>query len=583
MRGQTIQKNEERAYMRARQESCTQETAAAIANFSVRSGRRIEKGEHHPKQGQPRTWRTREDPLIEVWEQDLQPMLEREPRLEPTTLYDYLQQRYPGKYQGVLRTLQRRVQKWKAMHGVSPEVMFELEHLAGGMGISDFTELKKVSITIAGKPFEHLLYHYRLAYSGWEYVEVIQGGESFIGLSQGLQNALNACGGVPKIHRTDSLSAAYRNQAGKHKKPLTAFYQQLCGHYQMQPTRNNTGIAHENGSIESPHGHFKHRLTQALYLRGSFEFESVSAYQGFIEQVVNRLNAPRTEKFTEEKNYLHPLPAYRFADYEELTVRVSCHSSIQVRCILYSVPSRLVGQQLRVHLYHDRLMGYLGQQQVFELPRVRVAAGSPKRRARCINYCHIIEGLRRKPRAFIYCTWQQDILPNDQWRDLWQQLGEEFDPDCAAKLIGEALYIAATQDNESAVETYLSTQIQQRTLTLLGLQRHFQLLRHDPVLSAVDVQQHALALYDQLLDPPPEQTLPRESLRHPQSPAAPVAPVSHAPSLAIPRTACRLRTLVLRAVLACFVRTRSPSSLSVASPARTHRSPTPSRKNFYDL
>jgi hypothetical protein len=44
--------------------------------------------------------------------------------------------------------------------------MFELRHEPGVMGISDFTELKGMTITIAGKAFEHLLYHYRLAYSG---------------------------------------------------------------------------------------------------------------------------------------------------------------------------------------------------------------------------------------------------------------------------------------------------------------------------------------------------------------------------------------------------------------------------------
>ena len=48
-----------------------------------------------------------------------------------------------------------------------------------------FTEVKQVSITIGGQPFEHLLYHYRLAYSGWQYVQVIQGGESFVALSEG--------------------------------------------------------------------------------------------------------------------------------------------------------------------------------------------------------------------------------------------------------------------------------------------------------------------------------------------------------------------------------------------------------------
>lgn len=135
-----------------------------------------------------------------------------------------------------------------------------------------------------GLPFEHLLYHYRLAYSGWQYAQIIQGGESFIALAEGLQNALTTCGGVPKQHRTDSLSAAYRNLGGN--KSLTHLYaeglrqdpllfkkqrcpqDELCDHYRMQPTRNNIGIAHENGAIESPHGHLKNRIKQAIYLRG---------------------------------------------------------------------------------------------------------------------------------------------------------------------------------------------------------------------------------------------------------------------------------------------------------------------------
>jgi hypothetical protein len=176
-------------------------------------------------------------------------MLKREPRLEPTTLYEYLINQYPGQYEQTLRTLQRRVETWKTLYGDPKAVMFQLRHDPGEMGLSDFTKLKGVEITVNGKPFEHILYHYRLAYSGWQYVQIIQGGESFIGLSEGLQNALNACGGAPKLHRTDSLSAAYRNMAGKRYKPLTRFYDELCEHYRMRPTRNNTGLAHENGSI----------------------------------------------------------------------------------------------------------------------------------------------------------------------------------------------------------------------------------------------------------------------------------------------------------------------------------------------
>lgn len=116
--------------------------------------------------------------------------------------------------------MQRRVERWKAEKGIAKEVMFPIRHEPGEMGLSDFTHLKNVEVIVAGKPFHHLLYHYRLAYSGWQSVQIIQGGESFVGLSSGLQNALSACGGVPQIHRTDSLSAAYRNLEVRKRKIL---------------------------------------------------------------------------------------------------------------------------------------------------------------------------------------------------------------------------------------------------------------------------------------------------------------------------------------------------------------------------
>jgi hypothetical protein len=224
--------------------------------------------------------------------------------------------------------------------------MFELRHEPGVMGLSDFTQLKGMEITIAGKPFEHLLYHYRLAYSGWQYAQIIQGGESFIALAEGLQNALTACGGVPKQHRTDSLSAAYRNLGGN--KSLTRLYDELCDHYRMQPTRNNTSVAHENGAIESPHGHLKNRIKQAVYLRGSNDFSSLEEYRLLIEAAVAKLNQQCQQKYEQEKLHLQSLPKYRIPDYEILSACVSSRSTIEVRCILYTVPSRLIGRQARI-------------------------------------------------------------------------------------------------------------------------------------------------------------------------------------------------------------------------------------------
>lgn len=556
--------------MKARKQGLTQPEAATIAEISPRSGQRIEAGEHQPNRGRVRDWRTCADPLAGVWENELEPLLRREPRLKPMTLFEYLQVQYPGKYGQVLRTLQRRVQTWKALHGEPVEVMFELRHEPGGMGLSDFTELKGIEITINGTPFEHLLYHYRLAYSGWQYAQIIQGGESFIALSEGLQNALHACGGVPQQHRTDSLSAAYRNMGGGRYKPLTRLYDELCDHYRMQPTRNNTGIAHENGAIEASHRHLKNRIEQALYLRGSFDFSSVGHYQTFIDEAVSRLNIQCQAKFETEQAHLQPLPKYRVADYEVLTARVSCRSTIDVRCVLYTVPARLIGYQLELHLYHDRIVGYLGQQPVVQLPRVRVS-DKAKRRTRCINYRHVVAGLHRKPRAFLYCTWQQELLPNEHWREIWQRLKSQFDLDSAAVLMVEALYIAATENKETTVAQYLDSQLQANTLTLEHLKRQFQPLKAVE-LPTLQVEQHPLSPYDQLL-PSTESPNSTESLSEPESAAQTPPPAPHAQTLGVHRGASDAGGMVLRSISADVVRigertthTSSPATNLVRSP-----------------
>ena len=126
-------------------------------------------------------------------------------------------------------------------------MIFRQEHEPGRLGLSDFTDATTLRITIADQPLDHRLYHFRLAFSGFEHASVVLGGESFVALAEGLQNALWTLGGVPKEHRSDSLSAAFRNLTVDAQQDLTQRYQNLMRHYDMEPSRNNTGIAHENG------------------------------------------------------------------------------------------------------------------------------------------------------------------------------------------------------------------------------------------------------------------------------------------------------------------------------------------------
>ncbi len=240
MAGKRIGDHQVNVYKKLRAK-LNQEAAAAKVGISTRSGQRIECAEALPSQREARPWRTRTDPFEEVWESEIVPLLDAAPGLTAITLLEEIQKRHPGTYDdALLRTLQRRVRTWNASFGKDREVFFAQEHPPGRQGLSDFTHAAALQVTIAGAVLLHLLYQFVLAFSGWRYVEVVLGGESFMALSSGLQNAMWMMGGAPEEHRTDSLSAAYNNQA-EHEL-LTRRYEALCKHYGMRPTRNNLGV-----------------------------------------------------------------------------------------------------------------------------------------------------------------------------------------------------------------------------------------------------------------------------------------------------------------------------------------------------
>ena len=238
--------------------------AAARAGFSPATGYRVLQDARLPSQRQAPRGRRRPDPLSGIFEEVVVPMLEAAPGLRPVAIFEELRRRYPDTEFGSRRTLERRIRDWRALNGQDREVIFSQVHEPGRLGMSDFTCMNDLEVAIAGAPLDHLLYHFRLPCGGFEHGHVILGGESFVALAEGLQNALWSAGGAPRLHRTDSLSAAFRNLDADAKADLTKRYDALCAHYGMEPTRNNTGIAHENGAIESAHGHIKAAVCRAV-------------------------------------------------------------------------------------------------------------------------------------------------------------------------------------------------------------------------------------------------------------------------------------------------------------------------------
>ena len=98
-------------------------------------------------------------------------------------------------------------------------------------------------------------------------------------------------GGVPRRHRSDSLSAAVNNLSAT--REFQTRYRDLLTHYDVSGQRINVRQAHENGDAESSHGHFKTAVDQALLFRGSREFASRDEYASFLQQLVTTRNAGR--------------------------------------------------------------------------------------------------------------------------------------------------------------------------------------------------------------------------------------------------------------------------------------------------
>ena len=467
--------------------------SAAKAGFSTAAAYRFEKDPRLPSQKKPHRERRRPDPLAGVWDNEVVPMLKAAPGLRPVAVFEELCRRHPELGAGTRRTLERRIRSWRAVNGPDREVIFRQEHPPGRMGLSDFTEVADLGVTIAGQVFDGRLYHFRLPFSGFEHAHVVLGGESFVALAEGLQNALWALGGAPEQHRSDSLSAAFRNLDAEAKRDLTERYEALCLHYGMVPTRNNLGVSHENGSIESSHGHLKSKLSDALLLRASRDFDDLLAWRGFVDEIVGRGNARNAKRIDQERAALNKLPDRKTADYEEVHVDVTSSSAFILRKVFYSVPSRLIGHRLRVHLYDDRLEGFQGSTPLFTLRRGRPDPSG--KHGHVVDYRHVIHSLRRKPMALLNLVYRDQLFPRRAYalafEALLAGLGER--PACRA-MVG---ILALAHERACEAELALALQADLDTGVLPNLAALTERFRpKDAALPVVVITLPSLALYD---------------------------------------------------------------------------------------
>lgn len=470
--------------------------AAAKAGLSVATAYRIEADPRLPSQKPKPRGRRRPDPLAGVWESDVVPMLQAAPGIRPIAVFEEICRRHPEIVAGVRRTLERRIAHWRALSGPDRDVIFRQEHPPGRMGLSDFTAMGALGITIAGEQFEHRLYHFRLAFSGFAHAHVVLGGESFVALAEGLQNALWALGGVPEQHRSDSLSAAFRNLDHRAQEDLTRRYEELCAHYGMTPTRNNTGVAHENGAIESAHGHLKKVVDDELLLRGSRDFETLADYRGFIDEVIGRRNARNRKRIEIERAALGALPVRRTTDYEEARVLVTSSGGFVLRRVFYSVPSRLIGHRLNVHLYDDQFDCFLGTTKVLTLPRGRPPQNSGKH-GHVVDYRHVIHALRKKPMALLNLVYRDQLFPRRAYARAFEALLAKAGEKQACRTMVGLLALAHDRACEAELADAIDAELDAGSLPDLdGLRERF--LPACSAIPEIAVALVPLSVYDEL-------------------------------------------------------------------------------------
>jgi hypothetical protein len=273
----------------------------------------------------------------------------------------------------------------------------------------------------------------------------------------------------------------------------------------MTPTRNNTGVAHENGTIEASHAHLKEALAQALLLRGSREFADLAGYRRFVAEIVGRSNAACRNALAIERPKLQPLPPARTTDHEDAVVVVTRNSGFLLRHVFYTVPSRLIGHRLRVRLYDDRLECFLGATPVLTLPRVRISyRGGAKsaRKLHVVDYRHVIHALRRKPAALLNLVYRDQLFPRQAFRRAWDALLATQPSRVACRTMVGLLALAHDRSCETELAGAIDTMIDAGELPDLAALRE----RFGPAAAtppAVTVALPAIMTYDALLDGAP--------------------------------------------------------------------------------
>jgi transposase InsO family protein len=436
----------------------------------------------------PRTWRTREDPFEEVWP-GIAAKLKEQPGLEAKTLFQELQAEQPGLFQeGQVRTLQRRLKRWRAQEGPDRELFLPQLHRPGEAMQTDFTWMNTLGITIGGEPFAHMVCHCVLPYSNWSWATLCRS-ESMAAIKKGVQAALVRLGRVPEYHQTDNSTAATHRLDSK--RDFNEDYLKFMGHYQMKARTIAVGCKEQNGDVESLNGALKRFVDQQLMLRGNRDFASQEGYVAWLQGILDKRNRTRGARFDEDLAAMRVLAVEPVPEFTEVTVSVGIGGTIRLNRNTYSVPSRLRDEKVRVRMFDDRIDVYHGDRLQLTMERLCGTQGH------LINYRHVVHSLLRKPGGFRRYRYREDLFPTQVFRAAFEALEAKLPEREADIEYLRILHLAATT-MEADVEVALGQLMRDMQMPLAESVRAIVVPRQTspPELEAMPID---LTCYDSLL------------------------------------------------------------------------------------
>jgi transposase len=416
--------------------------------MSENTARRYRDLRQLPSESRPeRTWRTREDPFDPAdWAWVVEKLRSPEgAKLQAKVLFRAMRKRedVAGTYtDGQLRSFQRRVRRWRAQHGPEKEVFFAQEHRPGEAMQTDWTDGTRLGVTLANEAFPHKLCHTTLPYSNWRSVRVCRS-ESMASLKDGVQAALRKLGRHTVWHQTDQSSAATHDKLGG--REFNRGYADFVAHHGMKPRTIAVRKPNQNGDVEAGNGALVSAIDQALRLRGHRDFVDQEAYGTFVDGVVDEMNEDKSAKLQVELDAMTPVTAAWAPTFKRVDVRVGSQSTMRVDQNTYSVPSRLIGEQVEVRVFDAVLEVWFAGRREFSVERL-----TGRCRAR-IDYRHVISSLRRKPGAFQRYRYRDEMFPRPVFRRCYDALTETGATGRKDAAYLDVLHLAASTSEEDVV------------------------------------------------------------------------------------------------------------------------------------